>query len=215
LEHRKRTKQITHNKVGGKIYGEYSTMTSVQKRCWNVDKPLYLEYHDVEWGVPVHDDRKLFEFLILDGFQAGLSWWLILERRESFRVAFDDFDPAKVAKYTAKDIDRLMNAPGVVKNRAKISAAINNAQLFLKVQKEFGSFDSFIWQFVNGKTIQNAFKDFSEMPSVTEQSKVMSKELKKRGFKFVGPTICYAFMQAAGLVNDHLVDCFRYAQLQS
>jgi DNA-3-methyladenine glycosylase I len=215
LEHRKRTKQITHNKVGGKIYGEYSTMKSVQKRCWNVDKPLYLEYHDVEWGVPVHDDRKLFEFLILDGFQAGLSWWLILERRESFRVAFDDFDPAKVAKYTAKDIDRLMNAPGVVKNRAKISATINNAQLFLKVQKEFGSFDSFIWQFVNGKTIQNAFKDFSEMPSVTEQSKVMSKELKKRGFKFVGPTICYAFMQAAGLVNDHLVDCFRYAQLQS
>jgi DNA-3-methyladenine glycosylase I len=190
-------------------------MTSVQKRCWNVDKPLYLKYHDEEWGVPVHDDRKLFEFLVLDGFQAGLSWWLILERREAFRAAFDDFDPAKVAKYTTKDIDRLMNAPGVVKNRAKISAAINNAQQLLKVKKEFGSFDSFIWQFVNGKTMQNAFRDFSEMPAVTEQSKVMSKELKKRGFKFVGPTICYAFMQAAGLVNDHLVDCFRYAQLQS
>jgi DNA-3-methyladenine glycosylase I len=195
-------------------YGEYSTMTTTLKRCWNVNKPLYLKYHDEEWGVPVHDDQKLFEFLVLDGFQAGLSWWLILERRESFRVAFDYFDPAKVAKYTAKDIKRLMNAPGVVKNRTKISAAINNAQQLLKVQKEFGSFNSFIWQFVLGKTIQNAFKDFSEIPTVTEQSKVMSQQLKKRGFKFVGPTICYAFMQAAGLVNDHLVDCFRYAQVQ-
>jgi DNA-3-methyladenine glycosylase I len=190
-------------------------MTVALKRCWNVDKPLYLKYHDEEWGVPVHDDQKLFEFLILDGFQAGLSWWLILERRDSFRAAFDDFDPVKVAKYTVKDIERLMNAPGVVKNRAKISASINNAQQLLKVQKEFGSFDKFIWQFVDGKTIQNNFRDFSEMPSETEQSKGISKELKKRGFKFVGPTICYAFMQAAGLVNDHLVDCFRYAQLQS
>ena len=190
-------------------------MTAALKRCWNVDKPLYLKYHDEEWGVPVHDDRKLFEFLVLDGFQAGLSWWLILERRESFRAAFDDFDPAKVAKYTTNDINRLMKSPGVVKNLAKISAAINNAQQLLKVQKEFGSFDTFIWQFVHGKTMRNAFKDFSEMPAETEQSKAMSQELKKRGFKFVGPTICYAFMQAVGLVNDHLVDCFRYAQLQS
>jgi DNA-3-methyladenine glycosylase I len=190
-------------------------MTAALKRCWNVDKALYIKYHDEEWGVPVHDDQKLFEFLVLDGFQAGLSWWLILERREMFRAAFDGFDPAKVAKYTAKDIELLMKVPGVIKNRAKISATITNAQQFLKVQKEYGSFDKFIWQFVHGKTIQNAFKDFSEMPAETELSNVMSGELKKRGFKFVGPTICYAFMQAAGLVNDHLVDCFRYSQLQS
>ncbi|MCL5948994.1 MAG: DNA-3-methyladenine glycosylase I [Candidatus Bathyarchaeota archaeon] len=189
-------------------------MTVLPKRCWNVDNPLYIRYHDEEWGVPVHDDQKLFEFLVLDGFQAGLSWWLILERREAFREAFDGFNPAKVAKYAAKDVERLMKTPGVVKNRAKILATITNAQQVLNVQKEFGSFDAFIWQFVNGKAIQNAFKDFSEMPAETEQSRAMSRELKKRGFKFVGPTICYAFMQAAGLVNDHLVDCFRYAQLQ-
>jgi len=188
-------------------------MTAALKRCWNVDKPLYIKYHDEEWGVPVHNDRKLFEFLVLDGFQAGLSWWLILERREAFRSAFDGFDPEKVAKYTAKDFELLMKTPGVVKNRAKISATITNAQQFLKVQKEFGSFDTFIWKFVHGKTIQNAFTTFSEMPAKTEQSRAMSRELKERGFKFVGPTICYAFMQAAGLVNDHLVDCFRYAQL--
>jgi len=190
-------------------------MTSTLKRCWNVDKPLYIRYHDEEWGVPVHDDQKLFEFLVLDGFQAGLSWWLILERREAFRVAFDGFDAIKVARYTAKDVERLMKTSGVVKNRAKISATITNAQQFLRIQKEFGSFDKFIWQFVYGKTIQNTFKDFSEMPAETEQSRTMSRELKARGFKFVGPTICYAFMQAAGLVNDHLVNCFRYAQLQS
>lgn len=191
------------------------TSNMLPKRCWNVEKPLYIKYHDEEWGVPVHNDQKLFEFLILDGFQAGLSWWLILERREAFKAAFDNFDPKKVAKYTAKDVERIMKAPGIVKNKAKIAAAITNAQQFLKVQKEFGSFDAFIWQFVNGKTKQNAFKDFSEMPAKTEESKAMSDELKKRGFKFVGPTICYAFMQAAGLVNDHLVDCFRYRQLHS
>jgi len=188
-------------------------LTAPLKRCWNVDKPLYIRYHDEEWGVPVHDDQKLFEFLVLDGFQAGLSWWLILERREMFRAAFDGFDPAKVAEYTAKDAERLLTAPGVVKNRAKISATITNAQQLPVVQKEFGSFDAYIWQFVNGKTIQNAFKDFSEMPAQTEESQAMSRDLKKRGFKFAGPTICYAFMQAAGLVNDHLVDCFRYTQL--
>jgi len=156
----------------------------------------------------------LFEFLVLDAFQAGLSWWLILEKREAFREAFDGFNPAKVAKYTAKDVERLMEAPRMVKNRAKITATITNAQQLLTVQKEFGSFNVFIWQFVNGKTIQNAFTDLSQMPAQTEQSQAMSRELKKRGFKFVGPTICYAFMQAAGLVNDHLTDCFRYAQLQ-
>ena len=184
------------------------------KRCWNTDKPLYIKYHDEEWGVPVHEDQKLFEFLVLDGFQAGLSWWLILERREAFREAFDGFDPKKVAKYTAEDVERIMEASGVVKNRAKIAAAINNAQQLLKVQKEFGSFDAFIWQFVKGKTIQNAFTKLSDLPAETEESRAMSRELKERGFKFVGPTICYAFMQAAGLVNDHLVDCFRYSQLQ-
>jgi DNA-3-methyladenine glycosylase I len=189
-------------------------MKASQLRCWNVDKPLYIRYHDEEWGVPVHDDTKLFEFLILDGFQAGLSWWLILARREAFRAAFDGFDPEKVAKYTPADAERIIKAPGVVKNRAKIAAAINNAQQLLKVQKEFGSFDAFIWQFVKGKTIQNAFTKLSDLPAETEESRVMSKELKKRGFKFVGPTICYAFMQAAGLVNDHLVGCFRYAHLQ-
>ena len=197
-----------------KLKGEQQNMAMLPKRCWNVDKPLYIRYHDEEWGVPVHDDQKLFEFLVLDGFQAGLSWWMILERREAFRKAFDGFDPSKVAIYTENDFNRLMKAPGVVKNRAKISATIINAQQFLKIKKEFGSFDKFIWQFVYGKTIQNAFKDFSEMPAETEQSKAMSRELKKRGFKFVGPTICYAFMQAAGLVNDHLIDCFRYTQLQ-
>ncbi len=190
-------------------------MTLTLKRCWKVDKPLYIRYHDEEWGVPVHDDQKLFEFLVLDGFQAGLSWWLILERREAFRVAFDGFDATKVAQYTAKDVERLMKTSGIVKNRAKVSATITNAQQFLRIQKEFGSFNKFIWQFVDGKTIQNTFKDFSEMPAETEQSRAMSRELKARGFKFVGPTICYAFMQAAGLVNDHLVNCFRYAQLQS
>jgi DNA-3-methyladenine glycosylase I len=190
------------------------TMNTTPKRCWNVDKPLYIKYHDVEWGVPVHDDQKLFEFLVLDGFQAGLSWWLILERREAFRVAFDGFEPAKISKYTAKDVERVMTSPGIVKNRAKIAATITNAQQFLKIQKEFGSFDAFIWAFVCGKTMQNAFTKLSDLPSETEASRAMSMDLKKRGFKFVGPTICYAFMQAAGLVNDHLVDCFRYSQLQ-
>jgi DNA-3-methyladenine glycosylase I len=189
-------------------------MTAVLKRCWNVDKPLYIKYHDEEWGVPVHDDQKLYEFLVLDGFQAGLSWWLILEKREAFRAAFNSFDPEKVSKYTSKDIERLMNAPGVVKNRAKILATISNAQQFLNIQKEFGSFDAFIWKFVKGKTVQNVFRNSSEMPAETEQSRVMSRELKERGLKFVGPTICYSFMQAAGLVNDHLVDCFRFAQLR-
>jgi DNA-3-methyladenine glycosylase I len=189
-------------------------MNKELKRCWNTDKPLYNKYHDKEWGVPVHNDKKLFEFLVLDGFQAGLSWWIILERRENFRKALDNFDPKKIAEYTAGDVDRIMNNPGVIKNKAKITSTINNAQQFLKIQKEFGSFDAFIWKFVQGKTINNHFKDFSEMPAETEESNAMSKELKKRGFKFVGPTICYAFMQAAGLVNDHLINCFRYGEIQ-
>jgi DNA-3-methyladenine glycosylase I len=169
----------------------------------------------VEWGVPLHDDKKLFEFLILEGFQAGLSWSLILERRSAMRKAFDGFDPTKIAKYSENDISRLIEAPGVIKNKAKILATINNAERFLGVQAEFGTFDRFIWKFVGGKPINNKFTSFSQMPAETEQSKAMSKELKKRGFKFVGPTICYSFMQAVGLVNDHLVWCFRYNQVQN
>jgi DNA-3-methyladenine glycosylase I len=188
-------------------------MSKPLKRCWNTDEPLYNSYHDEEWGVPVHDDRKHFEFLVLDGFQAGLSWWIILQRREKLRAAFDDFDPKKIAKYTDKDFTRLMAADGMIKNKAKIVASITNAQQFLKVQKEFGSFDAFIWQFVGRKTIDKHLKSFSEMPTETVESVAMSKELKKRGFKFVGPTICYSYMQAAGLVNDHLADCFRHNQV--
>ncbi len=189
-------------------------MTSSLKRCWGTETPLYTIYHDEEWGVPQHDDTKLFELLILEGFQAGLSWSLILERRNALTKAFEGFDPAKIAKYSEKDFSRLMQAPGVIKNKAKILSTINNAQRFLEVQSEFGSFNSFIWKFVNCKPINNRLTSFSEMPSETEQSKAMSKELKRRGFKFVGPTICYSFMQAVGLVNDHLVWCFRYKQIQ-
>jgi DNA-3-methyladenine glycosylase I len=189
-------------------------MSEEIKRCWNTTEPLYIKYHDEEWGVPVHDDRRHFEFLILDGFQAGLSWWIILQRREKLRLAFDGFDPEKVARYTQADLERLMNADGVIKNRAKIAAAVANAQAFLKIQREFGSFDAFIWRFTGGKTKHNDLSKLSEMPSETTESHAMSKELKARGFKFVGPTICYGYMQAAGLVNDHLVCCFRYQQIR-
>jgi DNA-3-methyladenine glycosylase I len=188
-------------------------MSKVLARCWNVEKPRYIKYHDEEWGVPVHDDAKHFEFLVLDAFQAGLSWWLILERREKLCAAFDGFNPKKIAKYTQEDFTRLMKADGMIKNRAKINATITNAQHFLEIQREFGSFDKFIWGFVGGKTIHHAFKTLSEMPAKTEDAETMSKELKRRGFKFVGPTICYSYMQAAGLVNDHLTCCFRYNKL--
>jgi DNA-3-methyladenine glycosylase I len=190
-------------------------MNATLKRCWTTEKPLYIRYHDEEWGVPLHDDKKLFEFLILDGFQAGLSWWLILERRNTLRKAFDNFDPEKVAKYSPDDVSRIMNAPGVIRNKAKISSAVNNARHFLKIQAEFGTFDVFIWQFVKGKPTNNNFTSFSDVPAETEESRAMSRELKRRGFKFVGPTICYAFMQAAGLVNDHLVWCFRHDQIRN
>ena len=189
-------------------------MASLLKRCWNTDDPLYVRYHDEEWGVPVHDECRLFEFFVLDCFQAGLSWLLILRRREQFRRAFEGFDPEKVAKFNDSDIERLMTSAGIIRNRAKIAATINNAGRFLEVQKEFGSFDCYIWGFVGGKTIHNTFKSLAEMPAETAESEAMSKDLKKRGFKFVGPTICYAFMQAAGLVNDHLTFCFRYKQLK-
>jgi DNA-3-methyladenine glycosylase I len=183
-------------------------------RCWNTDNPLYLKYHDEEWGTPVHDDRTLFEFLTLEGFQAGLTWELILKRRVALKKAFNNFNAEKIARYTDKDVKRLMNDPGVIRNRAKILAAINNAGRVKAVREEFVSFDVFIWKFVQGKTINHALRDFSDLPAESEESRTMSKELKKRGFKFVGPTICYAFMQAVGMVNDHLVHCFRYDQIK-
>ena len=181
------------------------------RRCqWAGSDPLYQKYHDEEWGVPVHDDRKLFEMLILEGAQAGLSWITILRKRENYRKAFSNFDVKKIARYDSKKFDQLLQNEGIVRNRLKINAAIVNAKLFLEVQKEFGSFDKYIWQFVNGKPIVNKWKNLKELPAKTTESELMSKDLKKRGFKFVGSTICYAFMQAVGMVNDHTKDCFRY-----
>ena len=176
-------------------------------RCWDTKDPLYIAYHDEEWGVPVHNDRRLFEFLLLEGFQAGVSWALILRKRENFRKAFDGFDPVKIAMYNEEDIERLMNDEGILRNRLKIRSSVTNATTFLEIQDEFGTFDKYIWGFVGGKTIKNAFKSFSEMPARTEVSEAISKNLKKRGFKFVGPVICYSFMQAVGMVNDHLLGC--------
>lgn len=176
---------------------------------------LYAHYHDTEWGVPVHNDRKHFEFLILEGAQAGLSWLTILKRRDGYRKAFADFDPKKVAKYDEAKAAELMQCADIIRNKLKIASAITNAQLFLDIQKEFGSFDNYIWQFVNGKTIQNCWKSLSEIPPETKESLALSKDLKKRGFKFVGPTVMYAHMQATGLVNDHTIDCFRYHEVQT
>jgi len=183
-------------------------------RCAWVGTDLQMkEYHDKEWGTPIHDDRLLFEFLILEGAQAGLSWSTILRKRENFRNAFDNFDYNKITKYNEQNVEKLMNNEGIIRNKRKIEAAIANARALLKVQKEFGSFDKYIWKFVNYKTIDNKFKELSELPSKTEHSEQMSKDLKKRGFKFIGPTICYAFMQAVGMVNDHMIDCFRYNEI--
>jgi len=182
-------------------------------RCgWAGSDPLYCRYHDSEWGVPVHDDRLLFEFLILEGAQAGLSWITILRKREAYRLAFSNFEAAAVAAFDAEKVVQLMNNPGIVRNRLKIAAAIINAKLFLAVQEEYGSFDSYIWGFTGGKTIQNSWGRLADLPASTQESERMSRELKKRGFKFVGATICYAFMQAVGMVNDHTVDCFRYQE---
>lgn len=182
-----------------------------RKRCaWAADAgPLYQRYHDREWGVPVHDDRKLFEFLILEGAQAGLSWSTILKKRENYRRAFANFDPRRVARYDAAKARRLLNDPGIVRNRLKIRSTIDNARAFLKVQKEFGSFDAYIWRFVGGRPIQNRRRTMKQVPPRTKESDAMSKDLKQRGFRFVGSTVCYAFMQAVGMVNDHTVDCFR------
>jgi DNA-3-methyladenine glycosylase I len=170
-------------------------------------------YHDDEWGVPVHDDRRLFEYIVLDGFQAGLSWSTILNKRENFRAAFDDFAAETIARYTKRKIEQLLADPGIVRNRQKVLAAVSNAKAFLELQREFGTFDSFIWQFVGGQPKQNRWRSLRQLPAKTEQSDAMSKVLKEHGFKFVGSTICYAFMQAAGMVNDHVVSCFRYREL--
>ncbi|MDD2388218.1 MAG: DNA-3-methyladenine glycosylase I [Desulfobacterales bacterium] len=186
----------------------------MKKRCcWVGTDPLYIRYHDEQWGVPVHDDRILFEFLLLEGCQAGLSWITILRKRENYRAAFDRFDPVKIAAYDSDKILALLSNPGIVRNRLKIEAAVANAAAFLNIQRAFGSFDRFIWEFVGGKPGKNVWTRHEQIPSETDASRNMSRELKRRGFKFVGPTICYAFMQAVGMVNDHTTDCFRYHEI--
>jgi DNA-3-methyladenine glycosylase I len=183
----------------------------MKERCpWATSDPLYISYHDEEWGVPVHDDRKLFEMLILEGAQAGLSWITILRKRNNYRKAFDNFDATKIARYRSSKIRHLLSNEGIVRNRLKIKAAIRNAEAFLAIQKEFGSFDAYIWQFVGGKPKRNRWKSLRDIPPKTSESDAMSKDLKRRGFTFVGSTICYAFMQATGMVNDHVRGCFRY-----
>ena len=182
-------------------------------RCSWASTPSLQAYHDKEWGVPLHDDQKLFESLVLDGFQAGLSWAIVLQKREAFRKAFDSFDIKKVARYRDSKVERLLANPGIIRNRLKIRAAIENAKAALAVQREFGSLDAYLWKFVGGRTIRNSWKAWKEIPAHTKMSDAMSEDLKKRGLKFVGTTICYAFMQAVGMVNDHEVGCFRYKQL--
>jgi DNA-3-methyladenine glycosylase I len=187
------------------------SMSKEKQRCgWSASDPLYIDYHDKEWGVPVHDDRKLFEMLTLEGAQAGLSWITILRKRENYRKAFDNFDARKIAAYDRKKVNQLLGDKGIVRNRLKIDAAITNARAFLQVQEEFGSFDKYIWQFVGGKPRHDRRKSLKDIPPSTPESDAMSKDLKNRGFRFVGSTICYAFMQATGLVNDHVASCFRY-----
>jgi DNA-3-methyladenine glycosylase I len=183
-------------------------------RCPWAKSELYCEYHDLEWGVPLHDDRRLFEMLVLEGAQAGLSWETVLKKRENYRKAFNSVDAVKVARYGEAKIARLLANPGIVRNRLKINAAILNAQAFLSAQSEFGSFDSYIWRFVDGRPLQNKWRSIKDVPASTPQSDAMSKDLQRRGFKFVGSTICYAFMQATGMVNDHLTSCFRWPELR-
>jgi DNA-3-methyladenine glycosylase I len=186
-----------------------------QNRCpWPGEDPLYIRYHDTEWGVPVHEENRLFEFLVLEGAQAGLSWLTILRKRENYRKCFDHFDPEKVARYGQNKIGRLLADPGIVRNRLKIEAAVANAKAFLRVQEDFDGFSRYMWQFVDGAPVQNAWRGMEEIPAFTDASTAMSRDLKRRGFRFVGPTICYAHMQAVGMVNDHLVGCFRYREVQ-
>ena len=187
----------------------------MRKRCDWPKNELAIAYHDKEWGVPLHDDEGLFEFLILEGAQAGLSWDTILRKRENYRKAFDGFDVNKVARYTDKRLEKLLQNEGIIRNRLKVAAAVTNAKEFLKVQKEFGSFDKYIWAFIDGKPIVNKWKTTSQVPPTSAESDTISKDMKKRGFKFVGSTIIYAHMQATGMVNDHLVDCFRYEEVKS
>ena len=184
-------------------------------RCeWCLKDPIYIEYHDKEWGVPIKDDALLFEFLVLESFQAGLSWLTVLKKRENFRKAFANFDAKKIAKFDAKKIEALMQDAGIIRNRLKIEAAINNAKLYSQIQKDFGSFSNYIWSFTEGKTIHNKFKSIKELPAKTTISDAMSKDMGNRGFKFRGSTICYAFMQAVGIMNDHVVSCYRYKELK-
>lgn len=191
-----------------------SSARGVRERCpWPGVEPLYVAYHDEEWGVPVHDDRTHFEFIVLDGAQAGLSWFTILRKRENYRKAFAGFDPRKVARFDEAKIEKLLLDPGIVRNRQKVVSAVGNARAFLTVQKEFGSFDAYVWSFVGGRTIVNEWKSLREIPARTPEAEAMSKDLVARGFRFVGPTICYAYMQAAGMVNDHLTSCFRYREI--
>jgi len=186
----------------------------VENRCsWSGSDPLYIKYHDTEWGVPVHNDRQWFEFLILEGAQAGLSWLTILRKRPNYRKAFDNFNPDKIAAYDTAKINLLLSDAGIIRNKLKIEAAVKNAAFFLAVQQEFGSFDRYIWQFVGGSVLKNSWESVTDIPAQTRLSTAMSVDLKRRGFKFVGPTICYAFMQATGLVNDHIVGCFRHAEV--
>lgn len=190
-------------------------MSAARTRCpWAGSDPLYLAYHDEEWGVPLHDERRLFEMLVLEGAQAGLSWLTILRRREGYRRAFDGFDPGAVARYGRRDVQRLLADGGIIRNRLKIDSAVNNARAFLAVQEEFGSFDAYVWRFVDGKPRQNAWTAQDEAPAQTPVSQALSKDLRGRGFTFVGPTICYAHMQATGMVNDHLVGCFRHREVR-
>ncbi len=188
-------------------------MTTITRCGWAGTDELYIQYHDEEWGLPLHDERRLFEMLVLEGAQAGLSWSTVLHKRTAYRKAFDNFEPLKVGGYGKRKITELMGNAAIIRNRAKIEAAIGNAQAFLKVQEEYGDFDSYIWQFVGGEPIRNRRKSLKQIPAETKQSQAMSKDLKARGFQFVGPTICYAFMQATGMVNDHVVSCFRYKQV--
>ena len=186
----------------------------MKKRCeWVTEDELYIEYHDKEWGVPLYDDQTLFEMLILEGAQAGLSWITILKRRQAYKKAYDNFNPEKMAEWTDKKIRDLLNNPDIIRNKLKINAARQNARAYLKVVEEYGNFKDFIWSFVNNKPIINSWKSISEIPVSTKESEAMSKELKKRGFKFVGPTICYAYMQATGMVNDHITTCYRYKEI--
>ncbi len=190
-------------------------MNGKQRCAWPGDDPLYVAYHDEEWGVPIYNSQQLFEKLILDGFQAGLSWITILRKRQTFLMAFDNFDPVKISRYDDRDIERLMNDPGIIRNRLKILATISNARIFLEMEKQkSGAFSDFIWSFTDGEIIQNNWQEMSQLPAATPQSEAMSKALKAKGFKFCGPTICYAFMQAVGMVNDHFITCFRHSELK-